>query len=668
MADLTQEFDRQWDEFVQKEAALVKEKHLLPVAYTDVNGNKKELSLEDFQSTLDNLRNEKFTIAVCGAVKAGKSTFLNSLLFGKEVLPAFSTPITAKLNFIEYTEGENYFEVRFYSRDEWQRLLDNLDADNKKQLAERIQKCGEDFGVHDVSCIDQPSQTINDLNALEEYVSDPLAGKGKYTPFVKDVAIRINTPQIKQLRIVDTPGLNDPNTINSEETVKWIKEAHAVIFLLRPKGYEASDKDFVDKNLLTTQPSTRLWIINKIDDLNGIAEVNSVKDYMRYLGQTDDFRKKNLFGDDEKICAYSALISMLNRMVENGEELNEDQEEKLEIIDEDFDPDPDNVPQAVSSRLYENNGINRVSAGVARVKDVYKKNCEFLQAEYDDCKRTLKNLESDDEKLKQEIQSITKTAKKLKTLLETFQSEYRNKSLLIIKEELAARIQQKIESFENRIVREIRAANTTAEMQICVQSLNRNLRTLFGYTGDLNAYSDACRKRLNIPLGEIAKKVRREFEEAGITDDDIDFSPIENIVNKFPDTSEIGVVLDRELNQRLPSNFLSDLLTSKSSKRSSCIQALCSAISQIHVKLEQYTEDFHMSVLASVESGFRSFQDAVTSSSLAKESEIGIDPQQQAIKKAETETKKAEVETRLSDIKTLQQQYINNLPAKLRGK
>ena len=58
---------------------------------------------------------------------------------------------------------------------------------------------------------------------------------------------------------------------------------------------------------------------------------------------------------------------MLNRRQENDEELNDEQEEVLDLMPDDFDPDPDNVPGAVSARLYENIGEKRIAAGVAMV-------------------------------------------------------------------------------------------------------------------------------------------------------------------------------------------------------------------------------------------------------------------------------------------------------------
>ena len=59
--------------------------------------------------------NEILKIGVVGQVKAGKSSFLNSLLFeGENVLPRASTPMTAGLTVLEFGE-KNVFSVEYYT-------------------------------------------------------------------------------------------------------------------------------------------------------------------------------------------------------------------------------------------------------------------------------------------------------------------------------------------------------------------------------------------------------------------------------------------------------------------------------------------------------------------------------------------------------------------------
>ena len=70
-------------------------------------GDRKELerlAMNFERKTEDFYReNRKLNIGVVGQVKAGKSSFLNTLLFGgREILPKASTPKTATLTKMEY--------------------------------------------------------------------------------------------------------------------------------------------------------------------------------------------------------------------------------------------------------------------------------------------------------------------------------------------------------------------------------------------------------------------------------------------------------------------------------------------------------------------------------------------------------------------------------------
>ena len=61
----------------------------------------------------------RLSIGIMGQVKAGKSSFLNALLFeGSEVLPVAATPKTANLTRISYGEAP-LLTVDFYSPQEW---------------------------------------------------------------------------------------------------------------------------------------------------------------------------------------------------------------------------------------------------------------------------------------------------------------------------------------------------------------------------------------------------------------------------------------------------------------------------------------------------------------------------------------------------------------------
>lgn len=71
-------------------------------------------------------------IGVVGQVKAGKSSFINALLFdGKDILPKASTPMTAALTVVKYSETLSA-EVEFYSKNDWEVILRNAKEFEKK--------------------------------------------------------------------------------------------------------------------------------------------------------------------------------------------------------------------------------------------------------------------------------------------------------------------------------------------------------------------------------------------------------------------------------------------------------------------------------------------------------------------------------------------------------
>ena len=93
--------------------------------------------LQDFQVRFKKLEessanileeNRNLKIGIVGQVKAGKSSFLNALLFdGQDILPHAATPMTAALTRIVYS-NEPYARVTYYGRKDWDDILKNADT------------------------------------------------------------------------------------------------------------------------------------------------------------------------------------------------------------------------------------------------------------------------------------------------------------------------------------------------------------------------------------------------------------------------------------------------------------------------------------------------------------------------------------------------------------
>ena len=121
------------DEIINSEILKLEdvEKNLNEFSNSNIDTSKIFRIKENFINKINDFYREdrKLNIGIIGQIKAGKSSFLNSLLFdGKDVLPKAVTPKTAVLTKIEYSEN-NELEIEFYTKDEWKQLEINAESD-----------------------------------------------------------------------------------------------------------------------------------------------------------------------------------------------------------------------------------------------------------------------------------------------------------------------------------------------------------------------------------------------------------------------------------------------------------------------------------------------------------------------------------------------------------
>ena len=67
-------------------------------------------------------KSRKLCIGIIGQVKAGKSSFLNTVIFeGRQILPRAATPMTAALTKLSFSETPQAI-VHYYTQEEWSHL------------------------------------------------------------------------------------------------------------------------------------------------------------------------------------------------------------------------------------------------------------------------------------------------------------------------------------------------------------------------------------------------------------------------------------------------------------------------------------------------------------------------------------------------------------------
>ncbi|MBQ2376045.1 MAG: dynamin family protein [Bacteroidales bacterium] len=216
--------------------------------------------------------NNILKIGVVGQVKAGKSSFLNSLIFnGEDVLPRASTPMTASLTILKFGES-NCFEIEYYNSNEWEFFKDKakeydnyvreIKAENPAltendiktmidegtvSAKEMVSECGNLA----LQCIQKESKIekreFSNIANLQEILEEYVGSSGKFTSVVKSLTIYLNDERLKDLQIVDTPGVNDPVVSREQRTRSFLRECHGVFFL----SYSGRFFDSTDVSFLT---------------------------------------------------------------------------------------------------------------------------------------------------------------------------------------------------------------------------------------------------------------------------------------------------------------------------------------------------------------------------------------------------------------------------------
>lgn len=310
--------------------------------------NKIKDLIDSYLSGIKDLQNENqpLCLGVVGQMKAGKSSFLNTWLFdGETVLPIAATPMTAGLTTLEYTDDTSKLEICYYSKEDWDHIKEESQAykDLRETLLEDrpelkgkeaiIEKEMEKYAtVSQFSSflltegltsearekigkepIKVPFENIHDLQTL---MNDCVGASGKFTSVVSILKIYLKDDRLKGLRIVDTPGVNDPVVSREVRTHQYLHKCHGVFMLSRADHFMgADDINFMNQRLASVGVNSILIIGSKYDGVlinpqyknlrlvEAISEAKrSLKDaYQRGLQQLKNEIVQSICG-----CVFSA--------------------------------------------------------------------------------------------------------------------------------------------------------------------------------------------------------------------------------------------------------------------------------------------------------------------------------------------------------------------------
>ncbi len=93
-----------------------------------------------------------------------------------------------------------------------------------------------------------PRIQANSLEELNQKLLQFVGANGKFMPCTKAVQISLNNPNLKDLEVIDTPGVNDPIASREERTKALLKDCD-VVFIVSPSNQflTESDMDLFDR-------------------------------------------------------------------------------------------------------------------------------------------------------------------------------------------------------------------------------------------------------------------------------------------------------------------------------------------------------------------------------------------------------------------------------------
>jgi len=204
------------------------------------------------------LRRAKYPmeVAIVGQFSSGKSTFLNALL-SKDILPTGITPVTSKVNFINY--GDDYkLKITFKSG------------------------ATEFHGIEHLARFTDQRETIEDIKYLSLYAP---------------------VEMLKEISFVDTPGLNSQSKFDTDTTNTILRDVDGIIWLgLIDAVAKKSELDTLDK-YLPNYSNKSICLLNQKDRL----EPDQVDTALEYA-------KENYDGYFSKIIAISARKALESRV------------------------------------------------------------------------------------------------------------------------------------------------------------------------------------------------------------------------------------------------------------------------------------------------------------------------------------------------------------------
>ncbi|MGL2376825.1 dynamin family protein [Helicobacter pylori] len=146
-----------------------------------------------------------------------------------------------------------------------------------------------------------PRIQANNLQELNQKLLQFVGANGKYMPYTKAVRISLNNPNLKDLEVIDTPGVNDPIASREERTKALLKDCD-VVFIVSPSGQFLTDSD--------------MSLFDRVSHKEGLQEIYFVASQAdSAVGSSSVVEKSNQHLPTALENAQKSLSSQLNNIM-----------------------------------------------------------------------------------------------------------------------------------------------------------------------------------------------------------------------------------------------------------------------------------------------------------------------------------------------------------------
>ncbi|MGL2911996.1 dynamin family protein [Helicobacter pylori] len=146
-----------------------------------------------------------------------------------------------------------------------------------------------------------PRIQANSLQELNQKLLQFVGADGKYMPYTKVVRISLNNPNLKDLEVIDTPGVNDPIASREERTKALLKDCD-VVFIISPSGQFLTDSD--------------MDLFDRVSNKEGLQEIYFVASQAdSAVGSMSEVEKSHQHLPTAFENAQKALSSQLNSIM-----------------------------------------------------------------------------------------------------------------------------------------------------------------------------------------------------------------------------------------------------------------------------------------------------------------------------------------------------------------